>query len=92
MAVNLCAAHKQTESYAAHEVLLACFLQSCITRGWISCSAQSVAHVLYTKVNSRTESLNKNRRTHACCHMSVNLDVSSTVITEGTAQGDYVTF
>ena len=36
---------------AAHEVLLACFLQSCSTRRWILCSAQNIARVLYTKVN-----------------------------------------
>ena len=60
MAVNLCAAHKKTESRAAHKVLLACFLQSCSTRRWISCStprwiscsAQNIARMLYTKVNS----------------------------------------
>ena len=52
MAVNLCAAHKKTDSHAAHEVLLACFLQSCITQRLISCSTQNIACVLYTKVNS----------------------------------------
>ena len=52
MAVNLCAAHKKTDSRAAHEVLLACFLQSCSTHRWISCSAQNRARVLYTKDNS----------------------------------------
>ena len=44
MAVNLCAAHKKTDSHAAQEVLLACFLQSCSTR--------NRARVLYTKDNS----------------------------------------
>ena len=52
MAVN-CAAHKKTDSRAAHEVLLACFLQSCSTQRWISCRAQNIAHMLYTKGNSR---------------------------------------
>ena len=51
MAVNLCAALKKTVSRAAHEVLLACFLQSCSTQRWISCSKQNIAYVLYTKVN-----------------------------------------
>ena len=45
MAVNLCAAHKKTDSRAAHKVLLACFLQSC--------SSQNRARVLYLKDNSR---------------------------------------
>ena len=53
MAVNLCAAYKKTDWHAAHEVLLACFLQSCSTRRWILCSAQNRTQVLYTKVNSR---------------------------------------
>ena len=52
MAVNLCAAHKKTDWCAAHEVLLACFLQLCSTQRWISCSTQNRAQVLYTKVNS----------------------------------------
>ena len=52
MVVNLCAAHKKTDSCAAHEVILTCFLQSCSTRTWISCSAQNRAHMLYTKDNS----------------------------------------
>ena len=45
--------HTKYYSRAAHEVLLACFLQSCSTLRWISCSAQNIACVLYTKVNSR---------------------------------------
>ena len=53
MAVNLCAAHKKNDSRAAHKVILACFLQSCSTRRWISCSAQNRARVLYMKDNSR---------------------------------------
>ena len=53
MAVNLCAALKKTVSRAAHKVLLACFLQSCSTRRWISCTAQNIARMLYRKVNSR---------------------------------------
>ena len=53
MAVNLCAVHKKNDSRTAHEVILACFLQSCSTRRWILCSAQNRAHVLYTKDNSR---------------------------------------
>ena len=53
MAVNLCAAHKKTDLHAAQEVLLVCFLQSCSTQRWISCSARNIARVLYTKVNSR---------------------------------------
>ena len=52
MAVNLCAAHKKTVSRAVHKLLLAYFLQSCSIRRGISCSAQSIAHVLCTKVNS----------------------------------------
>ena len=32
MAVNLCAAHKKTNLRVAHEVLLVCFLQLCMTR------------------------------------------------------------
>ena len=32
MAINLHAAHKKTDSRVAHEVLLACFLPSCITQ------------------------------------------------------------
>ena len=42
--INLCAAHKKTDSCAAHEVLLMCFLQSCSTR--------NIARVHYMKVNS----------------------------------------
>ena len=53
MAVNLCAAHKKTDSRAAHEVLLTCFLQLCSTQRWISCSTRNIARVLYMKVNSR---------------------------------------
>ena len=53
MAVNLCTAHKNTDSCAAQEVLIACFLQSCSTRRWISCSARNRARMLYTKDNSR---------------------------------------
>ena len=53
MAVNLCAAHKKNNSRAAHKVILACFLQSCGTRRWISCSALNRARVLYMKDNSR---------------------------------------
>ena len=53
MTVNLCAAHKKTDSCAAHEVLLVCFLQLCSTQRWISCSARNIACMLYTKVNSR---------------------------------------
>ena len=52
MAVNLCAAHKKTVSHAANEVLLVCFLQSCSTQRWISCTAQNIARMLYRKVNS----------------------------------------
>ena len=53
MAVNLCVAHKKTVLHAAHEVLLVCFLQSCSTRRWISCSAQNIARMLMHEVNSR---------------------------------------
>ena len=53
MAVNLCAAYKKTDSHAAHKVLLACFLQSYSTQRWILCSARNIAHMLYSKVNSR---------------------------------------
>ena len=53
MAVNLCAAHKKTDSRAAHKVLLTCFLQSCSTRKLNSCSSRNRAHVLYLKDNSR---------------------------------------
>ena len=52
MMVNLRAVHKKTDSHAAHEVLLACFLQSCNTQRWISCSARNIARLFYTKVNS----------------------------------------
>ena len=37
MAVNLRAAHKKTDSLAAHEVLLACFLLSCNTQSSYVC-------------------------------------------------------
>ena len=53
MAVNLCAAHKKTDSWVTHEVLLTCFLQSCSTRRWISYRTRNISHMLYTKVNSR---------------------------------------
>ena len=53
MAVSLCSAHKKTDSHAVHEVLLACFLQSCSTQRWILCSARNIARMLYMKVNSR---------------------------------------
>ena len=52
MAGNLCAAHTKTDLRAAHIVLLACFLQSCSTQRYISCSARNRACVLYMKVNS----------------------------------------
>ena len=52
MAVNLCAAHNKTVLRAAHEVLLACFFQSCSTRRWILCNARNIAGVLYMKLNS----------------------------------------
>ena len=53
MAVKLRAAHKKTDSLAAYEVLLACFLLSCnmqSTYAWIVCSTRNIAHVQYTKV------------------------------------------
>ena len=64
MTDNLGAAHKKTDLCAAHEALLAFFLQSCSTQSWISCSTQSWIscstrnrpRMLYTKDNSRVTS------------------------------------
>ena len=85
MAVNLCAAHKKNDSRAAHKVSLACFLQSCSTRRWISCSARNRALVLYTKDNSRVtrefgpSNTKKYKNICVLLHMSVNLEMSCTV-------------
>ena len=46
MAVNLCAAHKKTDLPAAHEVLLASFLQLCSTQLIeLACSTQKITLV-----------------------------------------------
>ena len=72
MAVNLCAAHKKTDLRAAHEVLLACFLQSCSTRRWISYRARNRARMLYTKDNSRvTREFGPSKTTKIQEHMCV---------------------
>ena len=52
MVVNLHAAHKRTDSCAAHEALLVCFLLSCITRIITRVHAYKKAHVQYTTVDS----------------------------------------
>ena len=76
MAVNLHAAHKKTDSCAAHEALLLC-------RAW------NIACVQYMKVDSHAAILchtcfdlshDKILRTHMCSpHTSANLDMSCTV-------------
>ena len=84
MAVNLCAAHKKIDSRAAHKVLLACFLQSCSTRRWISCSVRNRACVLSRKITlmSRASLVQvtrqKYKNTHVLPHTSVNLKMSCT--------------
>ena len=52
MAVNLHAAHKKTDSRAAHEALLAAYkaLLACFL---LSCSTQIITHVQRTKNSSR---------------------------------------
>ena len=82
MAVNLCAAHKKTDSHAAHEVKLACFLQSCSTQRWILYSARKRACVLYMKDNSRvTHEFSPSNSTKIQEHtrVCVNLEMSCTV-------------
>ena len=71
MAVNLHAAHKKTDSCAAHEAVLVCFL---LHELFLACSAQKIAHVQYTKVDL-----------HAAHFMShVCFDSSQTKIEEYT--------
>ena len=90
MAVNLHAACKKTNSCAAQEALLACFLLSCSTQSISHVQHTKIAYVQYTKVNSHAahfmshtcfdSSHNKKWRTHTCSsHVSVNLDMSCTV-------------
>ena len=90
-AVNLHAAHKKTDSRAAHKALLACFLLSCIT--WIITRVQRtensscVVHESWLAcspfyvIRVFCLSHDKNWRTHTCSpHASVNLDMSCTVV------------
>ena len=50
MAVNLHVAHKETDSHAAHEALLACFLLSCNT--WIISCVQHTKNGLHAVYES----------------------------------------
>ena len=78
MAVNLCTAHKKTDSrasynraahedgsHAAHEIELAC-------------STRKITHMPHASLVQVTRQKYKN--THVLPHMSVNLEMSCTVI------------
>ena len=80
MAVNLCAAHKKTDLPAAHEVLLASFLQLCSTQLIeLACSTQKIT--LVSHVSSVRVTRQKYKNTRVLPHASVNLEMSCTVNT-----------